>query len=145
MKTRDEILATWETEGRYTDWCAIDSYNPIDSTIRRLFVGTEQDATDMMKAYYIDATDKALQPFYRISYISPNEARDYFEGKVYELPDERGFFSATEAAEMLGVSRMRVNQLLNNGKLEGKMVDGTWRVYRYSVENRLEESMKHRA
>ena len=53
-------------------------------------------------------------------------------------PSESGdVVSATEAAEMLGVSRMRVNQLLNESKLDGRKVGNAWQVYRYSVEERM--------
>jgi excisionase family DNA binding protein len=136
MKTNDEILATWETEGIYTDWCAIDSYNQVDGTVKRLFVGTEDDCTDMMRAYYIVPTDLALQPFYRCSFIGSDDAKAFFDGIETEL-SERGVVSATEAAELLGVSRMRVNQLLNDGKLDGFRVGKTWTVYRDSVERRI--------
>lgn len=50
--------------------------------------------------------------------------------------------SATEAADMLGVTRMRVNQLLNEGKLDGRKVGNAWQVYRYSVEDRMEQTRK---
>ena len=47
--------------------------------------------------------------------------------------------TATQAAEMLGVSRMRVNQLLNDGKLDAMKVGGKWMVERESVLERLEQ------
>ncbi|MBQ9002144.1 MAG: helix-turn-helix domain-containing protein [Eggerthellaceae bacterium] len=43
----------------------------------------------------------------------------------------------SEAAELLGVSRQRVHQLLQAGQLEGRKVGKTWYVYRHSVDNRL--------
>jgi len=50
---------------------------------------------------------------------------------------DRGWtIGATEAAAELGVSRMRVNQLLHEGALEGYKEGGTWRVYRHSIEAR---------
>ena len=137
MKTRDEILATWETDGRYEDWCAIDSYDSMTGEIRRLFVGTEQDATDMMVAYYIAPSETAMSSFKRCSYISAEDALAYFKGEVDALPDERGVYSATEAAEILGVSRMRVNQLIHDGQLDARKVGNAWQVYRHSVENRM--------
>ena len=48
------------------------------------------------------------------------------------------YISATEAAQLLGVSRMRVNQLLNDGKLDGLMVGGRWIVDAASVRRRKE-------
>lgn len=137
MKTREEILATWETEGIYADWCAIDSYDTCDGTIHRLFVGTEEDASKMMRDYYNAPHETAMQPFYRISYISTSDALAYLKGEVDELPDERGMYDVKEAAGMLDVSRQRVHQLLQSGQLEGRKVGKTWYVYRHSVENRL--------
>ena len=130
MKTNAEILASWETEGQHAEWYAIDNYNPIDCMENRLFVGTYVDAVRCL-ADYTEPTDYAMQPFYRCSLISSEEAHDFFAGI-----GERLTIGATEAADVLGVSRMRVNQLLNDGKLEGYRVNGIWRVYRASVEKR---------
>ena len=137
MKTRDEILASWDTEGYYADWFALDAYNPIDGTIKRVFVGSEDDVTDMWRGHYSYPHDRAMGNFYRMSAISQGDARLFFENKVDELPDERGEYTATEAAGILGVSRMRVNQLINDGKLDAHKVGGRWMVYRHSVESRL--------
>lgn len=140
MKTRDEIIASWETEGQYTDWCAIDSYDPIDGKTRRIFVGTEEDAVKMMRDYYNEPHDIAAQRFYRVSFISAADAFAYFNSEADELPDERGMYDVKEAAAMLDVSRQRVHQLLQAGQLDGHKVGKTWYVYRYSVENRLASS-----
>ena len=137
MKTRDEILAAWEEEGRYTDWYAIDSYDPIDGKIRRLFVGTEGDAIKMMRDYYGTPTDLAQQPFRRCSLIGEADALAFFKGEVDVLPDERGVYSITEAAGILDVSRQRVHKMIQDGKLDARKVGNTWTVYRYSVEARL--------
>lgn len=137
MKTTDEILASWETEGQYTDWYAIDSYDPMDGTMHRLFVGDRDEAWTMMADHYAKPTDLALRPFHRCSLISTGDALAFFEGEAYDLPDERGEYTATEAAGILGVSRMRVNQLINEGKLDAHLVGGRWMVYRYSVESRM--------
>ena len=94
----------------------------------------------MMREYYATPNEDASGSFHRCTYIGSDAARAFFEGEVDELPDERGAYSATEAAEILGVSRMRVNQLLNEGRLDGRKVGHAWQVYRYSVENRLRES-----
>lgn len=51
--------------------------------------------------------------------------------------DEPEYYSATEAAEILGVSRMRVNQLIHDGQLDARKVGNAWQVYRRSVENRM--------
>lgn len=136
MKTRDEILATWDTKGIYAEWCAVDSYDPMDGVIRRLFVGTAEDCARMMRDCYAQPNEFAMQPFRRVSYIGADAAKSYFEGSVYELPDERGMYDVTEAAAKLDVSRQRVHQLLQDGKLDGRRVGKTWYVYRYSVELR---------
>lgn len=135
MKTNDEILATWDTEGIYTDWYAIDSYDPTNGTINRLFVGTEDDAMQMMREY-AQPTDLAMQPFHRCSLISESDAKAYFDGIKTELY-ERGVISLTEAAEMLGLSRQRVHVLLQNRQLDGFKVGNAWNVYRSSVEKRM--------
>lgn len=137
MKTREEILASWETEGIYTDWYAIDSYDPSSSTIHRLFVGTEDDATDMMRDYYSQPAELAQQPFYRLSLIDTDAAHAFFTGEVGELADERSMYDVNTTAGMLNVSRQRVHQLLQAGQLNGRKIGKTWYVYRYSVENRL--------
>ncbi len=135
MKTTEEILANWETE-QYNDWYAIDSYDPTTDEIHRLFVGSENDCDSMYKGYYLVPQSTAYAKFYRYSVISSEDAFAYFSGLVDEL-DERSYYTLTEAAEALGVSRQRVHVLLQNGQLDGHKVDGTWRVRRYSVENRL--------
>lgn len=137
MKTREEILATWDTEGYYSDWFALDAYNPIDGTIKRVFVGSEDDVTDMWRGHYANPHDRAMGSFYRMSAISQSDARLFFENKVDELPDERGEYSMTEAAGILGVSRQRVHAMIKAGQLDAHKVGNAWNIYRYSVENRL--------
>lgn len=44
------------------------------------------------------------------------------------------------AADMLGVTRGRVHQLIRAGKLDGQQVDHIWLVDRASVEKRLEQN-----
>lgn len=48
------------------------------------------------------------------------------------------FVSVTDAADMLGVTRQRVQMLVVNGKLNGRMVGSTWMITRASVEKRME-------
>ena len=71
----------------------------------------------------------------RIDYDLPAGHPGAFE--VDELPSERGEYSITEAAGILGISRQRVHQLLQAGKLDGHKVGNTWNIYRYSVESWL--------
>lgn len=137
--TNDEILETWETEGVYADWYAIDSYDPIDGKTSRLFVGTEADAIDMMRRYYGKPTDLAMQPFQRCSLISTEDAKAYFDDIDVHLAenDPRDeWVSVVEAAKILGVHRNRVLQLVNAGAIEGQKIGSTWSIRRASVEER---------
>lgn len=80
MKTTTEILATWDAEGFFTDWYAIDSYDPITHEETRLFVGELDEVVTTMTNYYeVPATISGAK-FYRSSLISSDEARDYFRG-----------------------------------------------------------------
>lgn len=47
--------------------------------------------------------------------------------------------SATQAAELLGISRQRVHQLIAAGKLEAVRVGSGWLVDKASVEQRKRE------
>lgn len=47
------------------------------------------------------------------------------------------YVSASDAAEMLGVTRQRVNVLASKGKLNGEIVGNTWMIARASVETRM--------
>ena len=140
MKKRDEILATWDTEGIYAEWYAVDSYEPTSGTITRLFVGTLEDAEKMMRDYYSEPAENSLAPFHRCSIISASDAHAFFAGEVDELPSERGEYSITEAAGILDVSRQRVHAMLKSGILEGHKVGNQWSIYRWSVENRFEKT-----
>ena len=51
--------------------------------------------------------------------------------------DWERLLSVQEAADMLGVNRQRVHQLLDKGALEGYKVGGTWIVDKESVRKRL--------
>ena len=137
MKTNEEIMATWEAEGQYRDWYAIDSYNPLDGKLRRLFVGEEGEARDLLNSSYLNPDGLYGEPFYRLKVIGGDDALAYFKGEVHELEDERGLYSITEAAGILGVSRQRVHALVKAGQLDARKVGNTWSVYRHSVEARM--------
>jgi excisionase family DNA binding protein len=49
-----------------------------------------------------------------------------------------GAISRTDAAQLLGVSKERVGQLIKQGDIRGEKVDGKWLVDRASVEARAE-------
>jgi hypothetical protein len=88
MKTTDEILATWETEGYYTDWYAIDSYDPIKREEHRLFVGELDDVVATMTNYYETPATISGAKFYRSSLISAEDAKAYFERLAEPEVDE---------------------------------------------------------
>lgn len=135
MKTTDEILASWETEGAFADWYAIDAYDPMSGEVNRLFVGSEDDCDSMYKGYYLVPQSTAHAKFYRYSIISTEDAHAFFSGIVTEL-DERSEYTITEAAEQLGVTRQRVHDLIMRGKLDAHKRGKAWFVYRYSIEAR---------
>lgn len=87
------------------------------------------------------AIEKALRNMYvDIENATSFEQRngifaDYAERIASMESDE--LVSMTEAAELIGVSRQRVHQLLQAGKLDGYKVGNTWSIYRYSVESWL--------
>ncbi len=56
---------------------------------------------------------------------------------------EANLLSVTEAAEMLGVTRQRVQVMLTSGKLEGVKVGNTWIVYRDSVNRRMQGTQQN--
>lgn len=65
-----------------------------------------------------------------------------------DLTIERGHITASVAARLMGVSRQRVNQLLQNNKLDGAFLvdcgDGreVWCIPRKSVLNRIHAQQK---
>lgn len=125
-------------KGATMDYYAIESYNPTDGKIRRLYVGTAKEALELMHSSYAIAKDTACTPFYRCQLISEEDAQAFADGETYELEDERGEYSITEAAGILNVSRQRVHEMVKAGILQGHKVGNQWSIYRYSVENRLD-------
>lgn len=53
-----------------------------------------------------------------------------------------GYMSVNEAAEMLGVTRGRVNQLIRAGRIRAEKVGGRFIVEKKSVVERLENPPK---
>lgn len=142
MKTVDEILDNWDEE-QYNDWFAVDQY--IQGKITRLFVG-EEDAVKSKAASYaagtnlVDSMGEPAEPgwdgvenapFYRAVLIPSDEAKSYFEGIMEEQLTD--WITRAHAAEILGVTRGRITQLVDAGKLDtlGKLVS------RADVEARL--------
>lgn len=135
---RDEIIRTWETDGRYRDWYAIDSYDSMDGKTRRIFVADEDTCIEMMRNTYAMPSDHAMGNFYRCSFIPASAALAYFEGDEQEL-DERSAYTLTETAGILGITRQSVHGLIQRGTLDAHKVGNSWMVYRYSVENRMKQ------
>ena len=144
MQEYDEILSTWSTDGRYLDWYAIDVYEPVEKGTRRLFVGLKDQVIDKWRSDYSCPQETAPGVFYRMQAIRAVEAKAYFKGSQDSAESGKYLYSTIEAAELLGVSRIRVNQLIYKGKLEAQKVGGRWNVYRHSIESRLEEQKKRR-
>lgn len=132
----DATLKPTEDEIIYNDWYAVDSYDPTDGKMTRVYVGDEEHAHKLIRDYFSQPQELAMGKFYRCKLLSIEETRDYFNGST-DIQDERTVYSVTETAQMLGITRQRVLALLKSGKLEGEKVGTTWSIYRYSVENRL--------
>ena len=131
----EEIIASWEAEGQYADWYAVDNYNPNTMQTKRVFVGTLAEA-DRFAQRMTAPSDTALSPFYRCQLIDTADALRFFQGDQ-SVAREDGFLSVTEAADRLGVSRARVHQLIGSGKLEAERVGATMMVYEASVNARM--------
>lgn len=135
MKAVDEIVENWEVE-QYNDWYAVDSY--LHGKVTRLFVGDEQRAMEYASEYItganlVDAAGEPAAPgwdgeentpFYRFLLIGSDEAKAYFDGIMEELTD---WITRSKAAELIGVTRGRITQMVDEGKLDtlGKLVSRT--------------------
>lgn len=54
--------------------------------------------------------------------------------------EDRDYYSPTQAAKILRLSRRRVTQLLESGELEGEQTDsGRWRIPQRAVHDRLKD------
>ena len=58
--------------------------------------------------------------------------------RLEQYESNEHWISVAEAAEILGVHRNRVLQLVNAGLIEGNKVGNTWSIDRASVESRAE-------
>lgn len=128
MRTAAEILATWDDEGRFEAWHAVDQHK--DGHSRRLFVGDWESA----QAKAFDLMSYPSATYYRYVRIPADEARRYFEEQV--SPSE--WISRYEAMDMLGVGESRISQLVKSGKIaaNGSLVS------RHDVEQRKIEGPK---
>lgn len=123
----------------YDDWYAVDSYDPTDGKMTRVYVGDEATAYKLMRDYFSQPQELAMGKFYRCKLLSNEDVRAYFDGNT-DIPDERGAYSVTEAAGMLGVSRQYVHQLIATGKLDAcRFGKKAWSIYRYSLERYMEQ------
>lgn len=133
--TNEEIVANWEGNLEYSDWYAVDSYNPNTMQMKRIaVVDSEQDAYDLVSRC-VESSEFAMSPFYRCQLVPKADALRFFQGDE-SIQREDGFLTVTEAAERLGVTRARVHQLIQAGKLAAERVGSVWMVYEYSVNGR---------
>lgn len=133
--TPEEIVANWEGNLEYNDWYAVDSYNPNTMQMKRIAVVDSEEAAYDLARRCVEPSEFALSPFYRCQLIPKSDALRFFQGDN-SVQREDGFMTATEAAERLGVTRARVHQLIQSGKLAAERVGSVWMVYEYSVNGR---------
>lgn len=146
--TGAEHLEDWENS-QFLTWWAVDKYK--QGEITRLCVTCDEryakeKATNLVSGMNLtnycgedaewgeyDLPEEV--PFFRCMIISAEEAHDYLQGIQGDHPD---LITQKTAAELLGVSKGRVSQLVKSGQLEscGRLV------YRASVEARLESEPK---
>lgn len=115
-----------------------DGYNPADALTRFVAEAMGMLRHDMpdyeQLAAFDDEMSARLYPLEDGSWelhILTDEA----DTAVTIPPTE--YVSASDAAEMLGVTRQRVNVLAAKGKLNGEIVGNTWMIARASVESRM--------
>lgn len=91
--------------------------------INYLALGTSDIIADVRD---VDATDlgEAQQAEYRIAYIRAANQREASEERM----------KVSEAAAILGVTPLRVRQMIGEGKLRGEKDGGLWMVRRSEVE-----------
>ena len=116
-------------------------YNAADALTR--FVADE-DAIDELRHDHLDFDELAAFDGELSASLFPLDDGSWelhihhgFTDDVITIPPTE-FVSVTDAADMLGITRQRVQTLVVNGKLNGHMVGSTWMITRASVEKRME-------
>lgn len=134
------ILEAWDSEGMYAEWYACDKFDKHTMRTEREVVGTREEA----KSWFVNHSKMPIpansMPFRRWGYIPNGEARRWFEcsadGREYEFPEDE-FVSSMKAAEILGLTRGRIHQLIQSGELEAVRVGRAWNVSMQSVRERM--------
>lgn len=77
-KTVKEILNSWTLDGCDKDWYAIDSYNSRTNEQHRLFVGSYEQVSEMLKEYYVSPHEWQTNIWYQCFMIDTVDAYRYF-------------------------------------------------------------------
>lgn len=91
--------------------------------INYLALGTNGIIADVRDTEAADL-DEAQQAEYRIAYVRAADRREASEERM----------KVSEAAAILGVTPLRVRQMIGEGKLRGEKDGGLWMVHRTDVE-----------
>lgn len=123
---------------------AVDRLSPGDTPqqpmkVLRLRVCGFREAGDIVKQYAAGTNlvsytgehavpgEFGEAPFYRITLVSDDMARDFKAG--YELDGCEGrMLTLAEAAERTGTTKQAIMSRIERGRMPGEMVCGTWRV-----------------
>lgn len=150
MKTREEILASWETEGEtleVRDFVSgknvkvnVESQEDIDEGTLYCCTYSAQASNEVdCRFAVIETSDGTMmcQTDWQSICATPDTIADFEWEDCTPRDDFEDMLDVAETAEMLDVSRQRVHQLLQAGQLDGRKVGKTWYVYRYSIDNRM--------
>jgi hypothetical protein len=127
-----------------TEWYAVDRLTPNDnpkqpSKVLRMRVCDRVTANKMVAEFAagVNVTDYegnlaepgefGEAPFYRVTLVSQDMARDWFEG--CKVDGCQGWMlTLSEAAEKRGMSKQSMWERIKRGRMTAEIVGGTWRV-----------------
>lgn len=130
-----------------TEWYAVDRLTPNDNPkqpakVLRMRVCDRATANKMVAEFAagINVTDYegnlaepgefGEAPFYRVTLVSQDMARDWFEG--FKMEKDEGCYgwmlTLSEAAKKYGMSKQSMWERIKRGRMTAEIVDGTWRV-----------------
>ena len=136
-----DLLENWEWEGG-AEWFAVDELTPGDATwkkarpasLRRLFVGSREEASNFVTPLARRPGEGGFQPFYRVVGISAEAARDYFVGVASDEYDSSEMLTLADAAETAGISKGSMHSRVVRGRTPAVLVGGTYYVNAPSVD-----------
>lgn len=145
-ETTEYILEHWENDYELRDWYAVDSLDPEENRVHRLYVGDAETACAMAArrasgADLVDLEGNPCEPgefgpamFYRATLVDARAARDYMLCcTMHDAPDHMGeLLTIKRAADELGITRQSCYELVQRGVLPSEECAGQ-RVGRYSV------------